>query len=1051
MWTGVLKRQVSAEYTAAELERCYDRLCAGLLPAVRAGMPESLAKTLRQGLMEVGWAGGVAAPEPEPEPEEDEAKAREAQLQQELADMKAFIASSLGEPEPEPEPEPEKPKKKRKKVIDAEDAAFMQDLREQEQLLREKLAIAKESGLSDEQLAGVQSQIEEVEDTLKEMEDEVESETDADTESEVEAEPEPEPEPEPPAPEPPQDSESHLIQMRAEDLLNELAQISGESVIPTQSFGLRPGAAGGKALAGFLHDAISAVHNLRAGYHSVKTVAGSVLTTRGRGEPGALVAELIQLAIGKMGGDNHAGGGDGDTFTRVQYRLVDAFKFFDRDGDGKISPKEMQLALRSLTSDGSTSIALKDIKKFMKRADSNGDGSLDYAEFVAHFHFHNAEKIRKEKEKNEKEQQQRKQWEKQAASKYLSAHKARVSAAKAKAAAEIARQEAERLERYEADRRLPPVFHGSYQDMGLAHEAAAFRLGFRPDCWPRLPTDSVAHKPWEELSTEMKRMAAILGFDEAQRPPTWELIQLDDGTGQSIWAETTVKAHIKAALLQEERVKRIREQAAAKRRKQEEAEKKAADKEAARRAAADEAARQQALRQLEELAAKAEAEAEEEEKKRAVAAEEAIVMHVLTDQDHAKLDHVWRWAATGGPNTALGKEQLTRFFLATDSVRLTDSLYLNICAMIEAEPTIGFTRADFDATYCGQEEPAVRMIAQDYGACCKAHAAAVQLQAVWRGKKDRRVAKVKSTKREFARQKAKIAARRVVGASALLPRHRSDVLAAEAAAPDKSKIYYGVLHMCIDEEERYSSEVQGGAVSLVADDATNRWTNVPVPKNEISTRRLERDAGPNGKRLEGDAFFAQARLFESAASVLPVKDQGVDLREGMLVEALPHGCLFGSGIGQSVARISFDVKDLLGDHDGDAVFVVTRKETEAAPWSMLTEGEKLTLSRDGVATVELQSFCWIQVQCACGLRGVNRLIKQLGDLHRATHEDKVQTTWPAQEAEQQGFIGIPEDTMGYLVHGVAAVTVSAYGCVHLPSLPANAQACRPALPNVTPA
>ena len=37
--------------------------------------------------------------------------------------------------------------------------------------------------------------------------------------------------------------------------------------------------------------------------------------------------------------------------------------------------------------------------------------------------------------------------------------------------------------------------------------------------------------------------------------------------------------------------------------------------------------------------------------------------------------------------------------------------------------------------------------------------------------------------------------------------------------------------------------------------------------------------------------------------------------------------------------------------------------------------------------------------------------------------------------------------MGYLVHGVAAVAVSAYGCAHLPPLAANAQSRRPALPN----
>ena len=84
----------------------------------------------------------------------------------------------------------------------------------------------------------------------------------------------------------------------------------------------------------------------------------------------------------------------------------------DRNGDGKISPKELQIAMRSLSSsaDGGEggsgrTLSMKEIARFMRQSDANGDGSLDYAEFVAHFHFHHAETARIAAEKEEKEHQ----------------------------------------------------------------------------------------------------------------------------------------------------------------------------------------------------------------------------------------------------------------------------------------------------------------------------------------------------------------------------------------------------------------------------------------------------------------------------------------------------------------------------------------------------------------------------------------------------------------------------------------------------------------------
>lgn len=58
--------------------------------------------------------------------------------------------------------------------------------------------------------------------------------------------------------------------------------------------------------------------------------------------------------------------------------LSDAFEFFDLNGDGKLSLKELGTVVRSLGDE----VAEEDLKNLIQRVDSDGDGQLDLSEFI---------------------------------------------------------------------------------------------------------------------------------------------------------------------------------------------------------------------------------------------------------------------------------------------------------------------------------------------------------------------------------------------------------------------------------------------------------------------------------------------------------------------------------------------------------------------------------------------------------------------------------------------------------------------------------------------
>lgn len=58
--------------------------------------------------------------------------------------------------------------------------------------------------------------------------------------------------------------------------------------------------------------------------------------------------------------------------------ISDAFEFFDLNGDGKLSLKELGKVVRSLGEDVKDS----DLQMLIKRVDSDGDGELNLSEFI---------------------------------------------------------------------------------------------------------------------------------------------------------------------------------------------------------------------------------------------------------------------------------------------------------------------------------------------------------------------------------------------------------------------------------------------------------------------------------------------------------------------------------------------------------------------------------------------------------------------------------------------------------------------------------------------
>lgn len=62
-------------------------------------------------------------------------------------------------------------------------------------------------------------------------------------------------------------------------------------------------------------------------------------------------------------------------------KLTEIFKSFDKNNDGVLSKEELILGYAQLY--GSTERATLEVEQILQRVDTNGNGSIDYSEFLA--------------------------------------------------------------------------------------------------------------------------------------------------------------------------------------------------------------------------------------------------------------------------------------------------------------------------------------------------------------------------------------------------------------------------------------------------------------------------------------------------------------------------------------------------------------------------------------------------------------------------------------------------------------------------------------------
>ena len=76
--------------------------------------------------------------------------------------------------------------------------------------------------------------------------------------------------------------------------------------------------------------------------------------------------EFLYLMVKKMNGND------------TEEELLEAFKVFDRDGNGYVTSHELRCVMTTLCEETSP----EEIEEMIKEADIDGDGQVDYQEFV---------------------------------------------------------------------------------------------------------------------------------------------------------------------------------------------------------------------------------------------------------------------------------------------------------------------------------------------------------------------------------------------------------------------------------------------------------------------------------------------------------------------------------------------------------------------------------------------------------------------------------------------------------------------------------------------
>ena len=160
---------------------------------------------------------------------------------------------------------------------------------------------------------------------------------------------------------------------------------------------------------------------------------------------------------------------------------------------------------------------------------------------------------------------------------------------------------------------------------------------------------------------------------------------------------------------------------------------------------------------------------------------------------------------------------------------------------------------------------------------------------------------------------------------------------------------------------------------VIYDEAAAVVETAKEPVVAAEAALAEPGSGPKQEKDTEDAKASLAAAEEALGKIaVPVELAAGAMTHGPGIDLLPHGCAFKD----TNSEFQVDIRGMVGSYEGDALFCVLRKDSDDGPWTPLNSDEKLTLSPDGLATVEIAEFAqvmfvwWKGLEC---LEGVSHL------------------------------------------------------------------------------
>ena len=164
-------------------------------------------------------------------------------------------------------------------------------------------------------------------------------------------------------------------------------------------------------------------------------------------------------------------------------------------------------------------------------------------------------------------------------------------------------------------------------------------------------------------------------------------------------------------------------------------------------------------------------------------------------------------------------------------------------------------------------------------------------------------------------------------------------------------------------------------VVVVVDSPAGDAATVEEEGGEAAPSAAEGEGGEEQADVAVEVVFIEPEGDEEAVLVRSLlSDKAADnVSHGPVLELLPHGCAF-----PTAAEFTFDINPMIEDYQGEALFCVLRKDDlEGDLWQPLASNEGISISEQGLLTVEVCSFAQLMVLWMKGFDQTQALVDVL--------------------------------------------------------------------------